>query len=143
MAAHGLTIMRQVAEMIRKGFFADQIVDYTSGALLAPGTCCTNGFAFATYQAIARVVDRMKRGEAALTDLQRVVDQAIQTHMWMDAYPSMEAVQAAYRAYVQIGLPNFRQRLAKFEAGDAGAHAVARQNIADRFPLERRAPTFG
>lgn len=143
MAAHGLTIMRQIQKLISEGKSKDDVTRYVDGGLSAPGTCFTVGFSASSWGAVERVNTRVKEGEASLDDLALVVDGAIKAHAWMDAYPCMEAINDAAGAFVRYGKPHWKKRSAAFDAGDEATHAAARAMVAARWPLERRAPTFG
>jgi hypothetical protein len=142
MAAHGLTIMRQMREMILKDLPQDQITYHVGNALSAPGTCFTKGFQTSSWTAVERMNEGVKQGTSSLTDLLVILDEAIRVHLWMDAYPCMEAVEDASRAYVKFKKPYWKKRYAAFENGDAKAHARARASIVERWPLNRVAPQF-
>jgi len=133
MAAHGLTIMRQVWTMLREQ--PHRAASYAEGALSAPGTCLTAGFSMDAWSAIERTLDNMKRGTATLDTLHEVVQDALVAHIWMEVYPTLEAVRAAKEAYVKVGTPHYRRRMAAFDAGDKAAHVKARRMVEHTYPL--------
>ena len=133
MAAHGLTLMRQILTVLREQ--PHRAEDYTRGALSAPGTCFTAGFSMDSWDAIERTLDNMKRGNADLDTLRGVVSDALVAHLWLEAYPTLEAVRAAKTAYVKVGKPHYRKRMEAFDRGDKAAHVKARRMVADTHPL--------
>ena len=133
MAAHGLTIMRQICTVLREQ--PDRAADYARGALSAPGTCFTAGFKMDSWDAIERTLDKMAWGNADLDTLREVVQEALVSHLWMEAYSSLEAVRAAQTAFVKVGRPHFRKRLEAFERGEKAAHVKARRMVTDTYPL--------
>lgn len=143
MAAHGLTIVRQCRKVICEGKPTSQVTGYVKQALSAPGTCFTVGFNMTAYTNLTLANDRVIRGEGTPEDtIVPVLDAAIASHMWMDAYPSMEAISAAMALYIRVGTPYWKTRSRKFDAGDRAVHARVRSDIAARFPLDRRAPAI-
>jgi hypothetical protein len=133
MAAHGLTIMRQVLTVLREQ--PHRAASYAEGALSAPGTCFTAGFNMDSWCGIERTLDNMKRGNATLDTLRGVVSDALVAHLWMEAYPTLEAVRAAKHRYVKPGKPYWTRRMAQFDAGNKAAHVKARRMVADTHPL--------
>ena len=133
MAAHGLTIMKQTLTVLREQ--PRRAEDYARGALSAPGTCFTAGFSMEAWDAIERTLDRMQRGEADLGALREVVQEALTVHLWMEAYPTLEAVRAAKAAFVKVGTPHYRRRMEAFDAGNKAAHVKARRMVRDAYPL--------
>ncbi|NBY13197.1 MAG: hypothetical protein EBQ76_00205 [Betaproteobacteria bacterium] len=133
MAAHGLTIMRQVWTVLREQ--PHRAESFAAGALEAPGTCFTAGFSMDAWSAIDSTLIAVSRGTATLDTLREVVQKAIGTHLWMEAYPTLEAVRAAKEAYVKVGTPHFRKRMAAFDAGDKAVHAKARRMVEHTYPL--------
>lgn len=144
MAAHGRTIVLQCLKIIRDGKPVEGIVKFVEGALYAPGTCTTAGFDMDAHTAIWLANEKVARGEGTPEEvLVPVLERAVETHRWMDAYPTMEAVVAAKESYVRCKTPYWKARDRKFRAGDAAVHAQARASIAGRYPLTQRAPTIG
>ena len=133
MAAHGLTIMRQILAVLREQ--PNRAADYTRGALSAPGTCFTAGFNIGSWGRIESVLDGIKNGEADLDTLHDTVREALVAHLWMEAYPTLEAVRAAKEAFVKVGTPHFRKRMDAFDTGDKAAHVKARRMVRDTYPL--------
>jgi hypothetical protein len=133
MAAHGLTIMRQVLTVLREQ--PHRAVSYAEGALSAPGTCFTAGFNMDSWCSIERTLDNMKRGTATLDTLREVVQDALVKHLWMEAYPTLEAVRAAKATYVKVGTPHYRRRMDAFDRGDKAVHAKARRMVEHTYPL--------
>jgi hypothetical protein len=133
MAAHGLTIMRQILTVLREQ--PHRAEDYTRGALSAPGTCFTAGFSMDAWEAIDRTIIDMARGMATHSTLREVVQGALVAHIWMEAYPTLEAVRAAKTAYVKVGKPHYRKRMEAFDRGDKAAHVKARRMVEHTYPL--------
>ncbi len=133
MAAHGFTIMRQIYTVLLEQ--PHRAASYAEGALNAPGTCFTAGFNMGSWDAIERTLDNMKRGNATLDTLQGVVQEALVAHLWMEVYPTLEAVRAAKAAYVKVGKPHFRRRMEAFDRGDKAAHIKARRMVRSTYPL--------
>ena len=133
MAAHGLTIMRQILTVLREQ--PHRAEDYARGALSAPGTCFTAGFKMDSWDAIERTLKDIAEGEADLGTLREVVQGALVAHIWMEVYPTLEAVRAAKHRYVKPGKPYWTRRMAQFDAGNKAAHVKARHMVADTYPL--------
>lgn len=133
MAAHGLTVMRQILTVLREQ--PHRAESYARGALSAPGTCFTAGFNIACWGRIEQTLDGMQRGNATLDTLHEVVQEALVAHLWMEAYPTLEAVRAAKTAYVKVGTPHYRRRMDAFDTGDKAAHVKARRMVRDAYPL--------
>lgn len=133
MAAHGLTILRQIWTMLREQ--PHRATSYAEGALEAPGTCFTAGFSMDTWRAIDSTLIGVSRGTATLDTLREVVQNAIVAHLWMEAYPTLEAVRAAKEAYVKVGKPHYRKRMEAFDRGDKAVHAKARRMVEHTYPL--------
>jgi hypothetical protein len=133
MAAHGLTIMRQILTVLREQ--PHRAVSYAEGALSAPGTCFTAGFSMDSWGAIERTLNDIKNGAATLDTLHEVVQEALVKHLWMEAYSMLEAVRAAKEAYVKVGTPHFRKRMDAFDAGDKAVHIKARRMVQSTYPL--------
>ena len=137
MAAHGLTICRQLLKRANNGCSTEDLKRWTWDALSAPGTCFSASFDWDMWRDLERAQDS--------GDRQRMVESitaSIDRHIWMDAYPTMEAVQEAKRAYVRWHTPYYRRRVTEFDSGNAKAHETARAAIVSHYPLDRRAPTF-
>jgi hypothetical protein len=133
MAAHGLTIMRQILTVLREQ--PHRAADYARGALSAPGTCFTAGFNIGMWGRIESVLDGIKHGEADLDTLHDTVREALVAHLWMEAYPTLEAVRAAKAAFVKVGTPHYRRRMDAFDTGNRAAHTKARRMVRDTYPL--------
>lgn len=133
MAAHGLTIMNQILTVLREQ--PHRAASYAEGALSAPGTCFTAGFNMDSWGSIERTLDNMKRGNADLDTLCEVVQEALVKHLWMEAYPTLEAVRAAKAAYVKVGTPHYRRRMEAFDRGDKAVHIKARRMVRSTYPL--------
>jgi hypothetical protein len=88
MAAHGLTILKQIANRIETA--PDMACDYAFAATSAPGTCAfTAGFSMDTWDALDRV------GESRdLATLRDAVAAGIERHAWMDKFRTLEEVRA-------------------------------------------------
>lgn len=143
MAAHGLTLMRQCLKVAADGKPAATILRHVGWSLDAMGTCCSRGFSTDHWMAIWLASQRVERGETSVErGLLPALRDAAASVAWMDAYPSLEAVEAALAAYVRPGKPYCMARLRRFESGDVLAHGVARAAITGRFPIERRAPAI-
>lgn len=143
MAAHGLTLMRQCLKVAADGKPASTILRHVGWSLDAMGTCCSRSFPTDHWLAVWLASERVGRGETSVErDLLPALRDAAASVAWMDAYPSLEAVEAAMAAYVRPGKPYCTSRLRRFESGDAVAHGVARAAITGHFPIERRAPTI-
>ena len=67
--------------------------------------------------------------------LREVVQEALTVHLWMEAYPTLEAVRAAKAAFVKVGTPHYRRRMGAFDAGNKAAHVKARRMVRDAYPL--------
>ena len=144
MAAHGLTLMRQCLKVAADGKSAAVILRHVGWSLDAMGTCCSRGFSTDHWPAVWLASERVEQGEASVErELLPALRDAATSVAWMDAYPSLEAVEAALAVYVRPGKPYCVARLRKFESGDVIAHEVAGAAIVSRgFPIERRAPAI-
>lgn len=140
MAAHGLTIVRQLLRMIKDGQSQSTLLMHASGALSAPGTCITGCFDYDDYRAVDNAVEHLRDGSGSVEALTAVLIRVSEHLAWMDAYPSLEAVQDAMTLHVKIGKPHWRKRMDRFEKGNPAVHAAARAAITARWPLDRRAP---
>lgn len=142
MAAHGLTIARQCKAYILADNPDDKVVAFIENALWAPGLDCTAGFSMESYVYLWTAQERVERGEGTSVEiLLPVIDQIIQDHMWMDEYPSMDAIEHALMLFVRKGTPHWKNRLKAFDEKDERALKKARFLITDRWPLTHRAPT--
>lgn len=142
MAAHGLTILRQIKNVcLSRPMMAT--VAYLDSALNAPGTCCTVGFDTHTWFELWSAQLKLADGQMGAAEFLTLLDTAIQKHMWMDAYPCMDAIKAAQALYVKPHTPHYRKRQDKFDAGDQTVHSVLRSQIAQSPQYgNRRAPTI-
>ena len=141
MAAHGLTILRQIYKQVSEEKPSSDILSYIDGALRAPGTCFTTGFGISTYTSLALAAESVERG-APVSSLLPVLKEGMDAHEWMDAYPSVESLRCAFHRYIRPQTPWWRVRLARFDAGDADTHKLARAAISLAYPLDKRAPAI-
>jgi hypothetical protein len=142
MAAHGLTIARQCRAYILADNPDDKVVTFVARSLDAPGLDCSVGFSGESYLKLWFAQERVERGEGTSVEiLLPVIDQIIQDHMWMDEYPSMDAIEHALLLFVRKGTPHWKNRLKAFDEKVERALKKARSLITDRWPLTHRAPT--
>jgi hypothetical protein len=92
MAAHGLTICKQVRNIIDTRP-PEVAFDYAYGATCAPGTCFTAGFDWDIWTRIDRAVQ--ERDMAALIS---AVEDGIHLHGWMAEFRTLEDVRARSRS---------------------------------------------
>ena len=144
MAAHGLTILRQMRKALGEGLDQQAVVQRVRWGLCAPGTCSSVGFSFDLWEAIRKASDALEVEEedvqARKAALAVEIDAGILALSWMNAYPTLEAITLARDAYVKPGTPHYNKRWRRFDEGVSSVHAKARRMIADRYPLDRRAP---
>jgi len=91
MAAHGLTILNQIARVIETA--PERAMEYAYGATSAPGTCFTAGFDWDTWTALDRASAPDTGSVDALCD---VVAAGIARHAWQAAYRCLEDIRAAF-----------------------------------------------
>ena len=109
MAAHGLTILRQVEKMCVEK--PEQAGDYAFYATHAPGTDLATGFRWEAWWLLDR--GRSMTPEALLA----AVREEIVLHQWMSKYRTLEEVKGARDAFVRYGKPHWRKRQERFDAG--------------------------
>jgi hypothetical protein len=109
MAAHGLTILRQVEHICVEK--PEKAGDYAFGATYAPGTDLATGFRWDAWHLLDRA--RSMTPEALLA----AVREEIVLHQWMSKYRTLEEVKAARDAFVRYGKPHWRKRQERFDAG--------------------------
>lgn len=109
MAAHGLTILRQVEQMCVEK--PERAGEYAFGATYAPGTDLASGFRWDAWHLLDRA--RSMTPEALLA----AVREEIEKHAWMGKYRCLEEVKAARVAFVRAGTPHWKKRADKFDAG--------------------------
>jgi hypothetical protein len=96
MAAHGLTILRQIADHIVR--FPDTACSYALAATDAPGTCVSAGFSMHTWAGLeAAGLDK------SLTYLNEVVKMGIERHEWMSKFRNLEEVREFLMSNAQEG----------------------------------------
>ena len=93
MAAHGLTICKQIKNVIESA--PDRAFDYAYGATCAPGTCFTAGFDWDVWTALDKAAN-----EKDMAALVKAVEDGIRLHEWMERFRTLEDVRV-YRSSVQ------------------------------------------
>lgn len=137
MAAHALTILRHF--LIRIHSDASDKAVFKSvhfGLGSAKGADTSEGFDWDSWCALE---DMSYKAEASRSDLKALVEAAIEKHLWMDAYPCLEALRLARDAFVKQGNPHWRKRDERFLSGSV---PNARRLIVPMYPMDRRAPTY-
>lgn len=90
MAAHGLTICKQIKSVIEAA--PDRAFDYAYGATCAPGTCFTAGFDWDVWTALDKAAN-----DKDMAALSQAVEDGIRIHAWMERFRTLEDVRE-YRA---------------------------------------------
>lgn len=136
MAAHALTILRHFHLRLNSDASDKAVFQFVHQSLSAAGADTSEGFDWDVWCALE---DMSYKAEAPRSDLKVLVEDAIQKHLWMDAYPCLESIRLARNAFVKQGNPHWRKRDERFMSGSV---PNARRLIIPMYPLARRAPTF-
>lgn len=157
MAAHALTILRQLAKRMIDAdrdivaglprFTVAQVVENVDLGLGAPGL--DPGFESVWWDRINQANQVLKQRLRTDMDfsakrspeywrLFETITAAAYAHQWMSAYPAMEEVRAAMNAYMGDDEERRSLRYREFMESDT-AKVEARKLIADHVPLDRTA----
>ena len=135
MAAHGLTILRQIRQRFTKDG-AEAATRYAKDATNAPGTDIGSGFAPNSWEFCDRGDGEV--GSPELLTLEGI-DREIARNMHLDSFPCLEAYKEAWIAYVGTDRESegYYERMMFFETRP-GAY----RDLVTSWPADSRAPVY-
>jgi hypothetical protein len=127
MAAHALTIARQIACQIQTK--PQTAIEYAAGARYAPGfdfgpCMAPNADWYEEYHKAIENRDLAAQSAA--------MDKIAAETAFLDGYRCLEEAKAAHDAYVRYGRPHWRKRQQNWFSGAAEAHKTARPAAAPK-----------